>query len=106
VVTSVPATGLYPNYIHPQSGQWGPHDVSVGALGDSFYEYLYKVWSLAGKPPNSPIKKAYDAAITALQSLIHTSKSESAVCASLLLPTLAPELAKLAICGCMACSEP
>lgn len=66
---------MYPNYIHPQSGQWGPYDVSVGALGDSFYEYLYKGWILAGKPQNSPLKKAYDDAIVALQPLIRTSQS-------------------------------
>mmetsp|Transcript_5206 Transcript_5206/g.13489 ORF Transcript_5206/g.13489 Transcript_5206/m.13489 type:complete len:633 (+) Transcript_5206:52-1950(+) len=74
ITSKVPATGLYPNWIDPQSGDWGPYDVSVGALGDSFYEYLYKGWILAGKPPNSPLKKAYDNAITALRPLIRKSQ--------------------------------
>eukprot|EP00038_Savillea_parva_P000888 m.99648 g.99648 ORF g.99648 m.99648 type:complete len:666 (-) comp10313_c0_seq6:2480-4477(-) len=71
---NVPHTGLYPNYIHPQSGQWGPSDVSVGALGDSFYEYLYKSWVFSGKPDNCPMKKAYDNAVSALGPLIRTSQ--------------------------------
>ena len=25
-------------------------------LGDSFYEYLYKVWALEGKPAGSPAR--------------------------------------------------
>lgn len=33
---------LYPVYIHPSTKQWGQKLVSVGALGDSFYEYLLK----------------------------------------------------------------
>ena len=33
---------LYPVYIHPTTKQWGQKLVSVGALGDSFYEYLLK----------------------------------------------------------------
>jgi hypothetical protein len=33
---------LYPVYIHPTTKQWGQKLVSVGALGDSFYEYLIK----------------------------------------------------------------
>ncbi|XP_038222869.1 mannosyl-oligosaccharide 1,2-alpha-mannosidase IA [Zerene cesonia] len=36
--------GLYPNYINPRSGQWGQRHMSLGALGDSFYEYLLKAW--------------------------------------------------------------
>ncbi|KAH9383711.1 alpha-Mannosidase class I a [Haemaphysalis longicornis] len=36
--------GLYPNYINPKTGRWGQHHMSMGALGDSFYEYLLKAW--------------------------------------------------------------
>ena len=35
---------LFPNFVHPERGEWGPRDMSVGALGDSFYEYLLKEW--------------------------------------------------------------
>jgi mannosyl-oligosaccharide alpha-1,2-mannosidase len=33
---------LYPNYLNPKTGKWGQQHTSVGALGDSFYEYLLK----------------------------------------------------------------
>ena len=33
---------LYPNYLNPVTGHWGQQHTSVGALGDSFYEYLLK----------------------------------------------------------------
>ncbi|XP_040061330.2 mannosyl-oligosaccharide 1,2-alpha-mannosidase IA [Ixodes scapularis] len=36
--------GLYPNYLNPKSGHWGQYHMSMGALGDSFYEYLLKAW--------------------------------------------------------------
>jgi mannosyl-oligosaccharide alpha-1,2-mannosidase len=73
ILRNVPESGLYPNYIHPQSGQWGNNDVSVGALGDSFYEYLFKGWVLEGKPADSPLKRAYDDAVAALRPLIRVS---------------------------------
>lgn len=36
--------GLYPNYLNPKTGKWGQQHISMGALGDSFYEYLLKAW--------------------------------------------------------------
>lgn len=38
--------GLYNNYINTDTGQWltRPTHVSMGALGDSFYEYLIKAY--------------------------------------------------------------
>ena len=35
---------LYPNYINPKTVKWGQKHVSVGGLGDSFYEYLIKTY--------------------------------------------------------------
>ena len=40
---------LYPNYLHPNTGNWGQEHTSLGALGDSFYEYLLKEWLRSGK---------------------------------------------------------
>ena len=40
---------LYPNYLHPKTGKWGQEHTSLGALGDSFYEYLLKEWLRSGK---------------------------------------------------------
>lgn len=45
IKNAVPRTdGLYNNYINTDTGQWiaRPTHVSIGALGDSFYEYLIK----------------------------------------------------------------
>ncbi|CAJ0576983.1 unnamed protein product, partial [Mesorhabditis spiculigera] len=36
--------GLYPNYISPTDGRFSGSHISLGALGDSFYEYLIKAW--------------------------------------------------------------
>ena len=50
VVSSVPRPkGLYPNYMNPKTGKWGQAHTSMGALGDSFYEYLLKEWIRSGK---------------------------------------------------------
>ena len=35
--------GLLPLYIHPQTGDATTQMVSLGAMGDSYYEYLLKV---------------------------------------------------------------
>ncbi len=40
---------LYPNYLSPKTGKWGQAHASMGALGDSFYEYLLKEWLRSGK---------------------------------------------------------
>ena len=40
---------LYPNFLHPITGNWGQDYSSVGAMGDSFYEYLLKEWLRSGK---------------------------------------------------------
>lgn len=53
--------GLYPNYLNPNSGQWGQHHVSVGGLGDSFYEYLLKAWLMSDRQDEEAKKLYYDA---------------------------------------------
>jgi len=66
--------GLYLNYINPQNGKWGQRHVSLGALGDSFYEYLLKAWLLSGKKDHVA-REMYDAAVVALEKfVIATSK--------------------------------
>ena len=59
--------GLYPNYLNPKSGAWGLRHVSVGALGDSFYEYLLKAWLLTGKA-DTEARIMYDEAVEAIES--------------------------------------
>ncbi|KAK6295178.1 hypothetical protein J4Q44_G00344040 [Coregonus suidteri] len=65
--------GLYPNYLNPNSGQWGQHHVSVGGLGDSFYEYLLKAWLMSDKTDEEGKKLYYDALQAIETSLIRKS---------------------------------
>lgn len=66
--------GLYPNYINPWTGQWGDRHVSMGAFGDSFYEYLLKTWLLSGKQDDQSRLMYIDAVEAAMSKLIHKSK--------------------------------
>ena len=60
-----PSNGLYPIYISADSGQAGSSQVTFGALGDSFYEYLIKVWIQGGK--SEPMyRRMYDTAMRGL----------------------------------------
>uniref|UniRef100_A0A8B9KTR3 alpha-1,2-Mannosidase n=1 Tax=Astyanax mexicanus TaxID=7994 RepID=A0A8B9KTR3_ASTMX len=65
--------GLYPNYLNPNSGQWGQHHVSVGGLGDSFYEYLLKAWLMSDKRDEEGKKLYYDALKAIETNLIRKS---------------------------------
>lgn len=66
---------LYPNYLHPKTGKWGQQHTSVGALGDSFYEYLLKEWLRSGKRDNTARDMFDEAALDIEQHLIQTSAS-------------------------------
>jgi mannosyl-oligosaccharide alpha-1,2-mannosidase len=59
--------GLYPNYVNPKTGKFCLRHVSIGALGDSFYEYLLKIWIRTGKN-NTTLKETYDNAIGAIET--------------------------------------
>ena len=66
---------LYPNFLHPINGNWGKQHHSLGAFGDSFYEYLLKEWLRSGKT-DTVSKKMFDqAAITVENELVKTSSS-------------------------------
>ncbi len=43
--------GLMPLFVNPKTGRWTNRKVSFGALGDSYYEYLIKLWVLKGRQP-------------------------------------------------------
>jgi len=60
---------LYPNYLHPKTGKWGQQHTSVGALGDSFYEYLLKEWLRSGKR-DAQAKKMFDEAATDIEEML------------------------------------
>ncbi|KAM6906212.1 mannosyl-oligosaccharide 1,2-alpha-mannosidase IA [Lycodopsis pacificus] len=67
--------GLYPNYLNPNSGQWGQHHVSVGGLGDSFYEYLLKAWLMSDRTDEEAKKMYYDALQAIETNLMRKSSS-------------------------------
>ncbi|XP_013916300.1 PREDICTED: mannosyl-oligosaccharide 1,2-alpha-mannosidase IA [Thamnophis sirtalis] len=67
--------GLYPNYLNPNSGQWGQHHVSVGGLGDSFYEYLLKAWLMSDKTDEEAREMYYNAVQSIETHLIRKSSN-------------------------------
>ncbi|CAH1975273.1 unnamed protein product [Acanthoscelides obtectus] len=67
--------GLYPNYLNPKTGKWGQHHMSMGALGDSFYEYLLKVWLQTNKEDNEARQMFDDAMQAVFQHMLRTSPS-------------------------------
>ncbi|XP_054026994.1 mannosyl-oligosaccharide 1,2-alpha-mannosidase IC [Dryobates pubescens] len=58
--------GLYPNFLSPVTGNWVQHHVSIGGLGDSFYEYLIKSWLMSDRK-DSEAKRMYDDALEAIE---------------------------------------
>jgi mannosyl-oligosaccharide alpha-1,2-mannosidase len=64
---------LYPNYLNPKTGKWGQEHTSVGALGDSFYEYLLKEWLRSGKKDLQAKHMFDDAAKNIVDQLVKVS---------------------------------
>uniref|UniRef100_A0A8D2IGI5 alpha-1,2-Mannosidase n=1 Tax=Urocitellus parryii TaxID=9999 RepID=A0A8D2IGI5_UROPR len=58
--------GLYPNFLSPVTGNWEQHHVSIGGLGDSFYEYLIKSWLMSAKT-DTEAKAMYYEALEAIE---------------------------------------
>merc|ERR1711915_158673 len=58
------------------TGQWGEDHSSVGALGDSFYEYLLKEWIRTGKTDHFSKKMFYEAVEGIEEKLLHYSKKD------------------------------
>ncbi|PAV88184.1 hypothetical protein WR25_19755 [Diploscapter pachys] len=61
--------GLYPNYVNPDSGR------SLGALGDSFYEYLIKSWIQLNKTDEQARRMYWDVSAQIQKQMVKTSKS-------------------------------
>ncbi|XP_036414603.1 mannosyl-oligosaccharide 1,2-alpha-mannosidase IA isoform X2 [Colossoma macropomum] len=59
--------GLYPNFLSPVSGNWVQHHVSLGGLGDSFYEYLIKSYLMSDKT-DEEAKRMYYSALEAIEA--------------------------------------
>ncbi|CAK1598574.1 unnamed protein product [Parnassius mnemosyne] len=74
---------LYPNFINPRTGQWGQRHMSLGALGDSFYEYLLKAWLVSGRA-DAQARAMFDAAMrAALDKMLRVSPAGLAYLAEL-----------------------
>eukprot|EP01116_Phalansterium_solitarium_P018710 TRINITY_DN5057_c0_g1_i1.p1 TRINITY_DN5057_c0_g1~~TRINITY_DN5057_c0_g1_i1.p1 ORF type:complete len:606 (-),score=254.80 TRINITY_DN5057_c0_g1_i1:179-1996(-) len=56
--------GLYSVYVSPDNGQFTRQHVTLGALGDSFYEYLLKMSVMTGE---TRWRQMYDAAANAIR---------------------------------------
>uniref|UniRef100_A0A061RG39 alpha-1,2-Mannosidase n=1 Tax=Tetraselmis sp. GSL018 TaxID=582737 RepID=A0A061RG39_9CHLO len=60
-----------PIYLNPSTGEFSTKQVSLGAMGDSYYEYLLKVWILFGKNDESYRAMWEQAMDEMLERLIH-----------------------------------
>ena len=67
--------GLYPNYLNPKTGRWGQQHVAIGALGDSFYEYLLKSYLQSGKKDELAKKMYFDSIKAMEKKMLQKSKS-------------------------------
>uniref|UniRef100_A0A7E4ZXP7 alpha-1,2-Mannosidase n=2 Tax=Panagrellus redivivus TaxID=6233 RepID=A0A7E4ZXP7_PANRE len=67
--------GLYPNYINPSTGKFTAEHVSLGAMGDSFYEYLIKSYILTNKTDSQALKMHVGASEAIQANMLFTSKS-------------------------------
>eukprot|EP00611_Tribonema_gayanum_P015110 TRINITY_DN268_c0_g1_i5.p1 TRINITY_DN268_c0_g1~~TRINITY_DN268_c0_g1_i5.p1 ORF type:complete len:838 (-),score=164.59 TRINITY_DN268_c0_g1_i5:520-3033(-) len=57
-----PPEGIFPISLSPTNGHSRLSTYTIGAMGDSFYEYLLKVWLQGGKSEDA-YRHAYDAAV-------------------------------------------
>jgi hypothetical protein len=71
-----PSNGLFPIYFSPDSGQPTTSHVTFGALGDSFYEYLIKVWVQGGRREEM-YRRLYDDAMNGMTKLLLKRSSPS-----------------------------
>ncbi|KAK5981530.1 alpha-1 2-Mannosidase [Trichostrongylus colubriformis] len=68
--------GLYANFINPDTGKFTKyHHVSLGALGDSFYEYLIKSWLQSGKTDKQARRMYWEASAAIQRNMVFTSKT-------------------------------
>ncbi|KAL9879138.1 mannosyl-oligosaccharide alpha-1,2-mannosidase IA [Glossina fuscipes] len=67
--------GLYPNFLNPKTGKWGQLHMSLGALGDSFYEYLLKAWLQSGQADEEARQMFDDAMLAIISHMVRTSRN-------------------------------
>ena len=47
-----------PLYLDPKTARFTTSKLSLGALGDSYYEYLLKLWVMRGRSPGDEMYRA------------------------------------------------
>lgn len=68
--------GLYFNYMNPSSAKWCMKHASIGALADSFYEYMLKYWLYLAKSDDAHLA-AYLTSMKAIRSkMVRVSPKE------------------------------
>ncbi|KAL9664755.1 hypothetical protein QQ045_020162 [Rhodiola kirilowii] len=73
-----PDDGLLPIYINPTSGSTSYSTITFGAMGDSFYEYLLKVWVQGNRSTSVlPYREMWEKSMKGLQSLVRKSTPSS-----------------------------
>ncbi|XP_022926714.1 mannosyl-oligosaccharide 1,2-alpha-mannosidase MNS3-like [Cucurbita moschata] len=63
--------GLVPIYISPDSGQFSGETIRLGSRGDSYYEYLLKVWLQKGARENHNLTYLHDMYEEAMKGVKH-----------------------------------
>ncbi|KAG0461466.1 hypothetical protein HPP92_021763 [Vanilla planifolia] len=63
--------GLVPIYISPHTGQFNGENIRLGSRGDSYYEYLIKVWIQQENSRDNLLKYLYDMYIEAMKGVKH-----------------------------------
>lgn len=66
--------GLYPTYMSAETGRFANSHISLGALGDSFYEYLIKSWVMSGKTDDQALRMHKAASDAIQKKMVFTSK--------------------------------
>ncbi|KAJ7560768.1 hypothetical protein O6H91_04G145000 [Diphasiastrum complanatum] len=73
-----PQDGLVPIFINPNSGQPTTSRITFGAMGDSFYEYLLKVWIMGNKTEAvKHYRQMWEQSMEGMTSLIRKSTPSS-----------------------------
>ncbi|TMW68377.1 hypothetical protein Poli38472_005845 [Pythium oligandrum] len=70
---SYKGTGLFPTYFDSTTGEFDTHSgsITIGALADSFYEYLIKVYIYSGKrEKDASLRKLYDDAVAGMEKYL------------------------------------
>lgn len=63
--------GLVPIYISPYSGQFSGENIRLGSRGDSYYEYLLKVWVQQENYRNTSLKYLFEMYTEAMRGVKH-----------------------------------